>query len=115
MHSLVSEPGSIPAADPRFPIREGWVVGELTSDMSAFWQKRLQKQKNWIPFGLQPDSQSLQPEMTLVIVVRKQQKSAGNDWSTLTLKLMGGVIPSLKQKAKWTSVQQKYLFKKWSN
>ena len=36
--------------------------------------------------------------MTLEIIEHKQQKSASNDRSTLTLKLMGGVIRSLKQR-----------------
>ena len=44
------------------------------------------------------DARSWQPEMTLGNTARKQQKSAGNDRSTLTLKFMGRVIQSLKQR-----------------
>ena len=44
------------------------------------------------------DARSRQPEMTLRYIARKRQKSAGNDRSTLTLKLMGRVIPSPKQR-----------------
>ena len=39
-------------ADQGFPVRGRRAVGEApTSDVGAFWQKRMQKQKNWIPFG----------------------------------------------------------------
>ena len=41
---------------------------------------------------------SQQPEMTLGIVAHKWQKSAGDDWSTLTLKPMDIVIQSPKQR-----------------
>ena len=33
----------------RAPSRSGG--GALTSDVSTFWQKHMQKQKNWIPLG----------------------------------------------------------------
>ena len=46
--------------------------------------------------------------MTVGIVTCKQQKSTGDDESTLTLKLMARVIPGPKQdNTKWTFVQQK--------
>ena len=41
----------------------------------------------------------MQPEMTLGNIARKQQKSACDNRSTLTLKLMGRVIRSPKQRA----------------
>ena len=41
------------------------------------------------------DSWSQQPEMTLGNIACKRQKSASNDRSTLTLKLMGRVIRSV--------------------
>ena len=36
-------------ADPGFPVGGGG--GAPTSDMGAFWQKRMQKRKNWILLG----------------------------------------------------------------
>ena len=57
------------------------------------------------------DARSCQPGMTLGIIAHKQQKNIGDDWSTLTLKLMGRVIETETEDTsgptKWTSVQQK--------
>ena len=44
------------------------------------------------------DAQSRQPEMTLGNIARKWQKSTGDDRSNLTLKLMGRLIWSPKQR-----------------
>ena len=38
----------IPVADPGFPVGGG---GALTSNVGAFWQKHMRKQKNWILLG----------------------------------------------------------------
>ena len=69
------------------------------------------------PWGEQSgfDAQSWQPEMTMANIACKRQKSAGDDRSTLTLKLMSRVVRN--RGYQWphkneTSVQQKHFFKK---
>ena len=52
-----------------------------------------------------------QPELALWIVVLKQQKSTGDDESTLTLSHPKSETEGTNDPAKWTSVQQKKKFK----
>ena len=60
--------------------KDVWICAHLTGERSGF------------------NAWTQEPEMTLGIVVRKRQKSTGDDESTLVLKTMGRITRSAKQR-----------------
>ena len=53
--------------DPGFPVGgRGPIRGAWTSDEGAFWQKCMQKRKNWVPWGGVRPARPLDPPMVLV-------------------------------------------------